>query len=446
MSPQSSFIFPIYNEAKLLNIQIEKFISTIPRKCGRSFEIILVENGSTDNTWKKIKKLKEAYPFIKSHRLPHPSYGLAIRWGILNATGRKIYVLNADYFDTAFIEKAHVLLNTVDLVIGSKTLANSQDRRPIYRRLSTYFFNVFLRLVLNYPGTDTHGIKAFRKSKALLHFAKICRTQNELFDTELILRLTRNGAVFVDLPQRVEELRPSRYLGMRRIKSTLSDLISIVKTKYFLQKNFYPSLIDADDFGLSTKVNKAIFDAVDAQTINIVSIMPNLATKKQLQQLQRKSKNIAYSMHFNLLRGKSVAKKSQTGSLVHDDGTFYNLPQFMFRLLLGLIKLEEIKVEFFAQYYRLLKMGITPIYLNSEQHVHIFSPINQLLAKEIRLTSIKKIRSLASSFHSLENAFFRKIGLITLKNICLLRYGLFDEFSNKYDAHIVHPGAKRSII
>lgn len=440
-----SFIFPIHNEADFLSRQINEFIGFVKPKYKNSFEIILVENGSTDHTWKIIKKIQKKFSFIKVYHLPYPSYGSAIRLGILNAIGKKIFILNVDYFNFDFIQKADVLLNTVDLVIGSKTLVASNDQRPIYRRIGTYFFNVFLRLVLNYPGTDTHGIKAFKKSSRLIDLSKVCRTQNELFDTELVLKLTRSGAIFVDLPSQVSELRVSRYFGLRRIKSTLYDFFAIVKSKYFLKTNFLSPLVDADDFGFSKRVNQAIINEVRNQAIDIVSIMPNIVQKKDIVFLKKASKKLIFAMHFNVLRGKPVSRLKYVGSLIDKNGFFYSLPMFSLRLVLGLISFKEVEIEFFAQYKRLRNLGIQPLSLNSEQHIHILSPINRLVERLIKQTSITKIRSEASSFFSLENKILRKIGLIILKNVCQLRFGGFKEFKKKYHAHIVHPGALKTI-
>lgn len=440
-----SFIFPVHNESEFLNSQIQKFAKVAKEKYKNRFEIILVENGSADDSWKIAKKLENKTPLIRAHRLPNPSYGSAIRWGIINSVGEKIFVLNVDYFDFDFIEKSDVLLNTIDLVIGSKTLTSSNDQRSLLRRITTYFFNAFLRLVLNYPGTDTHGIKAFRRSKKLINFAKTCKTQNELFDTELILRLTRSGSIFVDLPQQVTELRQSRYFGMRRINSTISDLLSIIKTKYFYRQVFFSSLIDADDFGMSKIVNQAILEEAASKAIDIVSIMPNLVKKKDLEYLI-KNNSMSYAMHFNLLRGEPCSKDSRVKSLVNKHGVFYSLPFFMLRLYFGLINLEEVRREFRAQYQKLLNFGVDVSYLNSEQHLHIFSPINQLLSDEIRNTKIAKIRSIASSFNSLDGKVFRKACLILLKKISDFRFEQFFEFKKKYNAYIVHPGANETIL
>ncbi len=435
-----SFVFPVHNEGNIIIFQIEKFISSINQKYKKNFEIILIENGSVDNSWFLIKKLEKKYPFIKSYKLPYPTYGGALRRGLMSAVGRKIFFLNVDYFNFDFICRAIRLLNTVDVVIGSKTLASSEDRRPFLRRYATYFFNVFLRFILNYPGTDTHGIKAFRRSKELIATAKICRSQNELFDTELILRLTRHGAIFVDLPQNVSEIRPTRYAISRRLRATFVDFFSIIKTKYFFGKNFFPLLVDADDFGMSNKINLEILNEAESGGLDIVSIMPNLVKLRDIKKLKKIDNLIDYSMHFNLLRGKPCSPAGKVGSLINVHGNFYSLPIFVFRLFFGLIDFEEIKTEFFAQYKSLLDMGIEANYLNSEQHTHVLSPIGLILEKNISKTKIKKIRSVESSVHSLDRKYFRRVCLVILRNIFNYRFSRFVDFKKKYDAYIVHLG------
>lgn len=437
---QLSFIFPVHNEQECLEKQLDIFIKSISKKY-KSFEIVLIENGSTDKSWQVIKKLKNKYSFVRALHLPNPSYGLAIRLGILNSLGKKIFILNVDYFDNIFIDQADKLLDNIDLVIGSKTLYGSLDQRSMLRRLGTYFFNVFLRLILNYPGTDTHGIKAFKRSKILIDLARTCRTQNELFDTELVLKLTKNGAIFVDLPQRVVELRKSRYFGFRRFFSSGADFISIVKTKYFSRKVFISTLVDADDYGFSKLVNQEILRGVDHQLIDIVSIMANLVDKKDLLMLKKRQSEVLFSLHFNVLRGKPITDKKIVPSLVDKTGNFYSLPFFLIRLFFGLISLAELKTEFLAQYKKLSDSGLIMRYLSSEQHLHIFSPISQLLEGAIVQTSIKKIRSKASSYNSLDGKFIRKTVLFLVDKLLGFRFGNFHNFKSRYDAYIVHPGA-----
>src|SRR3989344_1190385 len=246
--PALTCIFPVYNEAKILRRSLLQFIQTWKSQKLPHCEIILVENGSHDNSWHIIKKIQKTYRNIIGIRNKEASYGQAIKTGLMHAKGKIIFIFNVDFFDLDFAKDALTILKETDIVVGSKTLSSSHDERSRTRRLITYFFNVFLRLGLNYPGTDTHGIKALRNSPLLTYSIHRCRTKNELFDTELVIRMTRWGAKLVELPVTVKEIRPSRYSLLKRIYLTLMDLATAFWSKYFHLPYFSEKVVVADDY------------------------------------------------------------------------------------------------------------------------------------------------------------------------------------------------------
>lgn len=136
--------------------------------------------------------------------------------------------MNVDFWDLDFLRDGLKLLESCHIVNGSKTLTASKDKRPAFRRLITMWFNILLRIGFNFPGTDTHGIKVFRRDP-FVPIAKRCVTAHELFDTELVLRACRRGMVLAELPITVKEIRPTRYNHFRRVFNTLSDIKLIVE-------------------------------------------------------------------------------------------------------------------------------------------------------------------------------------------------------------------------
>ena len=163
--------------------------------------------------------------------LGRASYGAALKRGILAAKFDRVAIVNVDFWDLKFLRRAHQLLGVCDIVNGSKALIASRDGRPFIRRQLTVWFNILLRIGFGFPGTDTHGIKFFRR-RPFLPLAKNCLTQNELFDTELVLRGCKLGLILAELPITVREIRPTRYNPWRRIGNTLTDIGLIVKYKY----------------------------------------------------------------------------------------------------------------------------------------------------------------------------------------------------------------------
>ena len=325
--PTISVIFPVHNEAQILTRQIGSFLSQLKTFNLSIKELILVENGSQDSSWQIILNLRRRYRLIKPIRLPHASYGQSLKASLIQASGNFIFIFNVDFFDISFINQSLNLLKTADIVIGSKTLAASQDLRSHFRRLTTYLFNSLLRLILNYPGTDTHGIKALKNTPLLKYCLHRNRTQNELFDTELVIRAHRWGAILTELPVTVREIRPTRYPWLRRIWLTAIDLITAIWSKYLIP-NFAQKVVVADDYGRSAEVNQAIVSAVQAEVVQIISILPNKISQPQIVQLKRKVKKTHFSAHLNLVEGKPISPSTKVDTLINSTVIFGPCPYF----------------------------------------------------------------------------------------------------------------------
>ncbi len=217
-----SIVIPIHNEEALLQGLVRGIVAGLENDLP-DHEIILCENGSTDRTLELAHQLAADDGRIAVLTSPQASYGAAVQRGILHSSGDRVIVFNADLWDLDFLRQAVTLLDTYDMVVASKRHPDSRDRRPFNRRLITWSFNLALRLLFGFTGTDTHGMKAFRRAR-IVPIAARCITNREIFDTELILRGQRAGLTTVEVPVTVEETRPSRYSPMSRLSRTLNDL------------------------------------------------------------------------------------------------------------------------------------------------------------------------------------------------------------------------------
>jgi glycosyltransferase involved in cell wall biosynthesis len=230
-----SIVIPILNEELFINKFVSKLIEEIRKRRNLApfkYEILLIENGSEDKSYEECLKLEEKYDFIKTYQLKFPSYGQALKKGFLKSKYPIVVFFNLDFWDIDFLEKGLKLIKTNDLVLASKTLISSQDERPFGRRMTTYFFNLFLKVVYNFPLSDTHGLKVMRRDK-ILSLVKRCYTCHLLFDTELILRCCKEKLILTELPIRVREVRPSRFNNNYKMAYiVLKDLLIIFKLKY----------------------------------------------------------------------------------------------------------------------------------------------------------------------------------------------------------------------
>lgn len=222
-----SIVIPVFNEEPVLRSVVEGITAQIS-DLDDTYEIILYENGSTDRTLELAHELEAEYPQVVVFTSTKPSYGAAIKNGILNTRGEQIIVFNADFWDIPFLRKSHELLNQYDMVIASKLHPESEDNRPWVRRFITWSFNRLLKILFGFEGSDTHGIKAFKRSK-IIPIIEQCVTDGEIFDTEVILRGERAGLKSVELPMTVAETRPSRYSLFARVPRTYRDLKTLYR-------------------------------------------------------------------------------------------------------------------------------------------------------------------------------------------------------------------------
>ena len=219
-----SIIVPAYNEEALLKEFLSEIIDFFNRKIP-NYELLLIENGSQDKTLQIAKKFVLTNKRIKVFHLAKPAYGAALIFGMKKAKGDYLVIYNVDFWDRKFIELARVDLLGYDVVVGSKNLSGSEDRRPLGRRFVTKGFNFLLKILFGYKGTDSHGIKVLRR-KTVMSIVKKCQTKTGIFDSEMMIRAQRAGRKILEVPVKVFEKRPNRF-GYKRILTTPIDLVSL---------------------------------------------------------------------------------------------------------------------------------------------------------------------------------------------------------------------------
>jgi glycosyltransferase involved in cell wall biosynthesis len=221
-----SVVMPAFNEATIIERSLEDLLVGM-RAGGERFEIVVVENGSTDDTEDRARKAAAVNPEVRVFHRERADYGDALRQGLLEAAGDIVVNFDCDYYDLGFvaraIERIREPARPATIVVGSKRAPGADDRRTWSRRMVTATFSTMLRVGFGLKVSDTHGMKALVREPLLPVVAR-CRYGRDLFDTELILRAERAGLFVAEIPVDVEELRPARTSIVRRIPRTLSGL------------------------------------------------------------------------------------------------------------------------------------------------------------------------------------------------------------------------------
>ena len=165
--------------------------------------------------------------------LGEPNYGKALKQGILLARGEFVICDEIDLCDADFHRRAIEILETgeADLVIGSKLVEGAEDDRPMWRHAASLAYTSMLRIFLGFRGTDTHGLKAFRRV-ALLDTVRACLVDKDVFASEFVIRADRGGIRIKEVPVRVIEKRPPSINLFKRVPNVLK---SVAKLTYAIR-------------------------------------------------------------------------------------------------------------------------------------------------------------------------------------------------------------------
>ena len=221
-----SIVIPVYNEARIAGQAVDELCNKLGT-LGLDYELLLAENGSKDGTLDVLKDLAARHPRVRYLHEDEPNYGRALKRGILEATGAVVICDEIDLCDVDFYQRALPILEQgADLVIGSKAMHGANDKRPFTRRLATRTINGMLRVALGFKGTDTHGLKAFKRER-LLDVARACVVERDLFASELVIRAARMGRDVREIPITLHEKRPPSVQLLRRVPRVLKGLVQL---------------------------------------------------------------------------------------------------------------------------------------------------------------------------------------------------------------------------
>ena len=224
MTRTLTVVIPVYNEESIVREACQELMARLDER-GWDYEILVTENGSRDRTVEILRALSEQTPRLRYIHSDQPNYGLALRRGILEASGEYVVADEIDLCDVQFYDRALAILDAggAEMVVGSKRAPGSHDHRPAYRRLATAVHNTVLRIALGFQGTDTHGVKAFVRERIAPTAAR-CVVDKDVFASELVLRAGLEGKKVVEIPVSLAEKRPPSIALFKRVPNVLKQV------------------------------------------------------------------------------------------------------------------------------------------------------------------------------------------------------------------------------
>ena len=193
-NPFLSIIIPAHNEERRLPQTLEQVVAFV-KKQTYTVEVLVVENGSRDQTLQVAEDFATRYPFIQAIHEAQPGKGRAIRKGMLAATGDYRFFADAD-FSMPVDEISRFLPPNIDapIVIASREGPGAiRYDEPAYRHFTGRIFNGIIRLLVLHDLDDTQcGFKMFRADVAKELFPRQT-LMGWSFDVELLYIARKRG-------------------------------------------------------------------------------------------------------------------------------------------------------------------------------------------------------------------------------------------------------------
>ena len=199
-----SIVVPAYNESVRIRPTLHALVRHVQEQRWNA-EILVVNDGSSDDTAQIVREFGNAYPQVLLIENPgNRGKGYSVRNGMLHARGDICLFTDADL--SSPITEAQKLFDAIvlgaDVAIGSRWLRTElqTERQPLYRQLFGRIFNLVLRTILGLRFADTQcGFKAFRRDAAQRIFP-LQKIERWGFDPEILFLARRAGLRVEEIP------------------------------------------------------------------------------------------------------------------------------------------------------------------------------------------------------------------------------------------------------
>lgn len=152
-------------------------------------------------------------------------------------------------------------------------------------------------------------------------------------------------------------------------------------------------IINADDFGISSGVNKAVAQAHTDGVLTSTTIMANMPAADEAVKIAKQMPDLGVGVHLNLFEGQPLSKNGNVDCLLDDSGNFALTQTELSLLSIARRKIRNaIRTELAAQIQWVIDNGLKPTHLDSHKHIHSFPAIFPIvcdLAKRFEIAAIR---------------------------------------------------------
>ncbi len=238
-----SFIIPVYNKGEILFKTLSSLIAHLNRSPFADYEIIIVSDGSTDNSFTEALRFKtrsNKQHYIKIfHYNKNIGKGFALRFGFFKSRGQNVVFLDGD-LDISSNQVLTALKvfykNQSDMVIGSKYHPRSRIHYPYNRFLYSLVLKQIIKLMFNLSVSDTQvGLKVFRRDILSNIFSGLIIKRFAMDLEMLVVAQMRGYTNIMEVPVIIK--RTSAYrssINITAVKNFCVDILAIYYRKNIL--------------------------------------------------------------------------------------------------------------------------------------------------------------------------------------------------------------------
>ena len=234
---QVSMILPAFNEENYVENVLTNVLDSL-KDIGYKFELIFVDDGSTDLTREKLLKFC-INPNIKVIGYPkNRGKGYAIKFGLSNASGDIIVFMDSDK-DIKTKQLALYLekVKSSDIVIASKRHPQSKVKQPLIRKLLSISFNKLVKLLTGIKVSDTQsGFKVMR-AESMKKIMPLLSVKKYAFDVEMLTVATLLKMRIEELPIDIQMVELFKFRDILRMFIDLLGITYRLRVKRWYQKN-----------------------------------------------------------------------------------------------------------------------------------------------------------------------------------------------------------------
>jgi glycosyltransferase involved in cell wall biosynthesis len=247
---------PCHNEGDWIYRNLHEALKVL-KEMGVRFEIIVVDDGSTDNTVSEAKKVNTRFTKVIGYR-ENKGKGFALKYGLKHATGDLITFMDSDLdiHPWQILKLIHYMDDfNADIVIGSKRHPDSKVNYPLSRRLISFGYHLFVNALFGLKVKDTQtGLKLLSRKCAMKMVPKVV-VKRWAFDLELLVLAKKYNFKIKEAPVDIKYNFTGSGIDLKALKNIFQDTLGIAYRLYILK--YYDRDVKLEDI----KVNglKAFF-------------------------------------------------------------------------------------------------------------------------------------------------------------------------------------------